>query len=381
MNNCWTKPFNSLTIDSPLETIIVTYDAQTNTYHLERACCDDVKVWVTWQDTCPWYLWDKIEATSPIKKKIINQWGCEKIELLLDTELIIDLDERVKVDGDCSSVFLKDALSISDDEYMERKKEDCKMQLELNPKCLLHEDLQMDNEFIIALDDDKVWYITLPYTSYSRSIFATPTTICPSSTENIDITTLISLYPWDEDWWTNATPWVKNRFWDTLAVKTLEDWKYIITAWSVLWTWQWIATMRAFVAIILPSGQNYLIEEQVYEWPRYADMDNDNIINSANDLINYADGINPPNDGSEMQWSMTRSHPRLSYNTSRVVYLPAWSLIYKVWKYSTNTAEDPSRDFLQLVFKRSWTAWTLSDESGWWNYLSVAQIPFKRLTD
>jgi len=376
-NNC----LPSLTIVSPLQTIDVKYNAILNRRELERVCCDDVKVWVTWQDTCPWFLNDKLVTTSPIKKRVLNQWWCEQLDIWLDTSLLVDKDEKVAIDSDCPAVYLSQALDVSDTEYFEWDKVSCKMQLKITPKCLLHEDLQMDNEFSITLDDDKVWYITLPHTAYSRSIFATPTSICPSSTEIVQINTLVDLYPWDEDWGNNATPWVKNRFAPTLAVKTLEDWKYIINAGSVIWTWQWIATMRAFVAVILPSWDNYLIEEQVYEWPRYVDMDNDNVINSANDLINYADWLNPPSDWSEMQWSMTRSHPRLAYNTSRTVYLPAWSLIYKVWKYSTNTAEDGSRDVLELVFKRSWTAWTLSDESWWWNYLSVAQIPFKRLTD
>lgn len=368
-------------VRSPNNTITVVPKTEWNNtvFEIEKACCPDVlvalKPWCTW-----WYLDSVLKwCSSNINDGLITRedktsdWICYR-------EYCINLPQnkqcdQVLTDITLPNIFLKQPFVPSNGTSW------CwTLTYILNDKCLLHEDISMDNEFLITLEDDKVWYITIPDTAYSRSIFATPTSICPSSLDVVTATVLADLYPWDE-WlvWNNATPWVKNRFWTTKAVKTLNDGKYIINSGTTISHWQWIATIRSFVAVILPSWVNYLLWEQVYEWPRFKDIDNDDVINSSNDLINYVDWIDNPSDGSEMQGSITRSLPRVSYNMSRVVYLPANSLIYKVRKYSTNTAEDVSRDVLTLLFKRSWTAGTLSDESGGWNYLSVAEIPFKKL--
>ena len=361
-----------------------TPNPEWDTWYLRVTCCTDKLVWVSPTDT-PWYLQNKIRLCTGLTSawwsllpQEVTPWNYV-MELCAPTTTT---DEKVAAAAWCPPKYLADILSTNYGDYFSFQQSGCNVRLAIQPRCLLHEDRWTTVEYTALLNDDKVWYVTIPTGQYQRSRFATPTSICPSSTQVITASQLAALYPW---WWTpwnNAIPWVEHSFNDTIAVKTLNDGKYIIESSSTVSTGQWVATLRWFIAVLLPTWENFLIGEQTYEWPRMYDMDNDNEINSANDLINYADGINPPTDWSQMQWSITRSIPRTSYNSWRVVYLPAWSLIYKIRKYSTNTAEVQSRDDLKLEFKKAgeW-AWTISDEAGGWCYLSVAEIPFKRISE
>ncbi len=360
-----------------------TPNPEWDTWYLRVTCCTDKLVWVSPTDT-PWYLQNKIRLCTSLTSAWWSLLPQEVTPWNYVMELcapITNTDEKVAAAAWCPPKYLSDILNTNYGDYFSFQQIGCNVRLSIQPRCLLHEDIWTTSEYTATLQDDSIWYVTIPSSYYNRTLFATPVSICPSSLVTISAATLAALYPWGWTVWNNAIPWVQHSFTDTTAVKTLNAGKYILESSSTISTGQWVATLRWFIAILYPTGENYLVWETAFEWPRYYDVDTDNEINSAGDLIAYADWINPPTDWSQMQWSITRSIPRTSYNSWRVVYLPAWALIYKIRKYSTNTAEIDAKDDLKLEFKKSGSAWTLSDESGGWCYLSVAEIPFKRISE
>lgn len=360
----------SLTIVSPLGTIDVDFNSALNRREIDRLCCNDEKVWITGQDTCPWYLNDKVSVTSPLKKQVINQWACETLNIYLDTDLLVDKDEKVAVDSDCDAVYLKNALSISDNEYFDWNKSNCTMQLRIKPKCLFQMDIWYAQDLVTwVFTDNSTQYWVLPFWTWNISEYTIPTSICDWTayykTESI-------IFPDDNNDPTNIQT--------VRVIEVPEDWKYDI---SFGWEYEigrWIASVRQFVWIIDSSSNipRYLIEHS-FVWPNYQDLDSNWQLDS-NELYYYLDWVWVA-PWAQIRWWLARSLNRIPFSWSRSVWLEAWTKIFHAYKVSTRTGEVASPDVLQLKFYGNGWAWG-SIVSWWsWVYLSVMQVPVYRLTD
>lgn len=361
-----------------------TPNPEWDTWYLRVTCCTDKLVWVSPTDT-PWYLQNKIRLCTSLTSAWWSLLPQEVTPWNYVMELcapITNTDEKVAAAAWCPPKYLADILNTNYGDYFSFQQIGCNVRLSIQPRCLLHEDIALNALYTTqVLDDDKIWMLTIPAWLYSRSIFATPISICPASTKVITVADLQSHWYDSTSSGSNPSdPQVVNYFTDTLGIEIKEDWRYTVSSSDVIMTWKWIATIRSFAVAKMPTGTHY-IAEWVLEWPRFEDKDNDNEINSADDLINYEDWFPPSVASLEMQWSMTRTTSRREYNTTRTVRLPAWTIVYKIIKYSTNTAEVQSRDDRRIQFKFAWASWTIDADWGGWTYLSVVQHPYKRISE
>lgn len=317
-------------VESPLWTIDVNYNSITDTYEIEKECCDDRLVWITEADTCPWHLRDKLVTTSPLTRQIINQWACETMQLWLDTSMLIDKDEKVSVDWICPAWYLKDQLCTEDCSWIKIRQKWCCMDFELDDK-------HFKGAFV------KVYLTADARVSYPASTPPDWANWLPNLWFWVDDIGKQDYYWWDETWVFSVEPiiaWQMGTYW----VTTNCDWYYRVShKWAVDVNY-WINAFRKIVFVSDPVIWSTFCLDSKYWEPEQSPV---------NFLAEF-DWADDPNSLKQFQiWQ------------SEIFYLYAWSTLYAWWRMDNTVMWNAPAHLWWQPRPWEWKDWLIIVRHAW----------------